>query len=319
MFLRLRRARGVCDFIILVYVMKKAFKNFILFLNIICIALCFFNITAFAETQYTVSVSILSDNITLAQYTVLTPQIANLEALGGDRAAFTADDTGAVNSITVNGRTLKADGEHFITVHLNGREIQSCEVKVADGDAFVFKYITNESEPVSSKTESGREPVSSKRPHVSSAQTSSSQSEPAAQQSNTDISSDKAEDISSTKSEASSESVSSRESAETSSFVNPNRYKWDSELDDILDSACSWLSVNDDSMMQLIALSSAGKPARANAVDKFLQSVKVNGGAFTSDADIFYAVLSSTFSGIDAENVRDINLIEIMLKKSMNI
>ncbi len=296
-------------------VMKNISLKIISLFCSVCFILSGVNLTVLAETsKYAVSVIIISDNITLAQYTVSSPQTPTPEALGGDRAAFTVNESGAVTSITVNGKTLQADGEHNITVLYNGKEIEQLDVKVADGDSFVFRHYAIESTEASSAASSVSADVSSQKALNTTEITSSKASYSKAQSEKTSSEGETSEEHSSENELSSEEAVSSDMTAQTSSD-NPNRYEWNDELDKILDDACSWLAVNDSSIMQLIALSAAGQPAKANAVDKFLQNVKQNNGEFENDLQLFYAVLSSTFSGIDAESVKDVNLIQKMIDK----
>lgn len=294
--------------------MKKYFKNLITILFLVCILFSSVSVTAVADELFSVNVSIVSDNITLANYSLETDEKISVEALGGGRATFLADSHGNVVSITVNGRTLSADDNHTIGFFHNGSEALSYDIVVKDGDSFVFKYTTTHSiVEVSSK-----DVVSKNIEKVTSKATNSkaiigTSSKTTKKKNNKDISS---ADISSEEvSSVESEEISSEESVESEIndiTENPNQYEWNDELTQMLDSACSWLTVNDDSIMQLIVLSSAGQPARMNTVERFLQNVKATNGIFDSNKEQFLAVISSAFSGVNAQDVRGVNLVQIL-------
>ena len=89
---------------------------------------------------------------------------------------------------------------------------------------------------------------------------------------------------------------------------NPNEY-WTEELDATLALACDWLSISKQGKLSYLCLGTAGEPAPAQLVTKYISDVSLT-EEYENILDLEYAILNTTFCGYNAENILGNNLIK---------
>ena len=108
---------------------------------------------------------------------------------------------------------------------------------------------------------------------------------------------------------SSRQSSSAAASSKPEAPVNPNRYEWDDHLAQVLDDSCAWLKRNEPGSFQLVALGAAGKSADTKTVDRYMHTISQKNGGYDKATDLELDILSATFSGLNANDIRGINLV----------
>ncbi len=193
-------------------------------------------------------------------------------------------------------------------IQADSSPIDPSEHTVTEGEEITWLYAEAAPLDTSSLAASNDEDVSSAASDSSAVESTGSSTSSQAEESA--LASSEVSSLAEQSSEppASSQVTSSRPAAP----VNPNRYEWNDSLAQALDDACSWLRRNDAGSFQLVALGAAGRSADTRAVEQYMASVSEKNGSYATATELETDILSATFSGLNANDVRGIKLIDIL-------
>ncbi|MDF2567083.1 MAG: hypothetical protein K0R90_539 [Oscillospiraceae bacterium] len=217
-------------------------------------------------------------------------------------------NAGSLTSVKINGKEYANTGSQKWQVYINHSQNPSTSFKalsLSDNDLVEWKFVTIVSDPSSAsshQSSSSQQESSSQQVSDTSSYSVNSYTTSSAGTLSSGIVTSQTNFFSSTNSTLTSSKISKTQ-------INPNKYEWNTLLDEALDNACVWLKRSEPGSFHLVALGAAGKSADSKTVNKYVTAIVAQKGSYEHLSGLGRDILTVTLSGMNAADIRGLNLI----------